>query len=124
MPATGFAIGDVVLNELLADRGLTPKYLAAPDIFVIIGGAKERAEALGDIFLLREAGYRVEYLLRDSGFGKQFKTAGSSGARMALIYGEEELERREVKARDLRDGREESVPRQALLPRLAEWFGN
>lgn len=123
LPAVGFAIGDVVLNELLEERGLAPKYVAAPDLYAIIGGAVERKSALGDIYLLREAGYRVEYPLKQGGFGKQFKQADQSGARFALIYGEEEVARRAVKIRDLRKGEEETVPRPSLLPRLVELFG-
>ncbi len=122
MPAVGFAIGDVVLTELLEERGLAPKYVAAPDLYAVIGGATERKSALGDICLLREAGYRVEYPLRQIGFGKQFKSAGQSGARFALIYGEEEVSQRSVKIRDLREGTEQTVPREALLPRLVELF--
>lgn len=123
LPAVGFAIGDVVLGELLQARGVSPKYVTGPDLYAVIGGPAERKEALGDIFLLREAGYRVEYPLKQTGFGKQFKTADQSGARVALIYGEDEVAQRVVKIRDLREGREEAVPRQALLPRLAELFG-
>lgn len=123
LPAVGFAIGDVVLAELLQERGILPKYVTAPDLYAILGGPVERKAALGDIYLLREAGYRVEYPLKEAGFGKQFKTADQSGARFALIYGEEEVAQRSVKIRDLRKGEEETVPRQGLLPRLAELFG-
>lgn len=123
LPAVGFAIGDVVLNELLQERGLAPKYVSAPDLYVIIGGEAERKAALGDIYLLREAGYRVDYPLKQAGFGKQFKQADQSGARLALIYGEEEVAQRMVKIRDLRKGEEHTVSRASLLPRLVEFFG-
>src|SRR5690606_32679836 len=69
LPAVGFGMGDVVLRELLEERKRMPKYVSAPDFFVVIGGEAERKEALGDIYLLREAGYRVEYPLRQTGFG-------------------------------------------------------
>jgi len=123
LPATGFAIGDVVLQELLEDRGLMPKYVSGPDLYVVIGGAEERKAALGDIYLLREAGYRVEYPFRQVGFGRQFKNADQSGARFALTYGEDEVAQQQVKVRDLRAGEEELVPRQMLLPYLSEKFG-
>lgn len=123
LPAVGFAIGDVVLGELLQARGIAPKYVTAPDLYAVIGGPAERSAALGDIYLLREAGYRVEYPLKQTGFGKQFKLADQSSARFALIYGEDEVGQGAVKIRDLREGREETVPRRALLPRLAELFG-
>jgi histidyl-tRNA synthetase len=123
LPAVGFAIGDVVLHELLQERGLAPKYVSAPDLYLVIGGEAERKAALGDIYLLREAGYRVDYPLKQTGFGKQFKTADQSGARLALIYGEDEVAQRMVKIRDLRKGEEQTVSRTSLLPRLAALFG-
>jgi histidyl-tRNA synthetase len=122
LPAVGFGMGDVVLRELLEERGLLPKYVSAPDLYVISGDGPERKEALGDIYLLREAGYRVEYPLKKGGFGKQFKQADQSGARFALVYGEEEVAQRAVKVRDLRKGTEELVPRQKLLEYLADLF--
>lgn len=122
LPAVGFGMGDVVLRELLEERGLLPKYISAPDLYCVIGGQAERKRALGDIYLLREAGYRVEYPMKQAGFGKQFKQADQSGARFALIYGEEEAAQVAVKVRNLREGTEELVPRQNLLPYLADLF--
>lgn len=122
LPAVGFGMGDVVLRELLEERGLLPKYISAPDLYCVIGGQAERKRAFGDIYLLREAGYRVEYPMKQAGFGKQFKQADQSGARFALIYGEEEAAQVAVKVRNLREGTEELVPRQNLLPYLADLF--
>jgi histidyl-tRNA synthetase len=123
LPAVGFGMGDVVLRELLEERKLVPKYASAPDLFFVIGGEVERAAALGDVYLLREAGYRVEYPLKATGFGKQFKSADQSGARLALIYGEEEVAQRAVKVRDLRAGAEELIARSQLLAYLSDRFG-
>lgn len=109
LPAVGFAIGDMTLALLLEERGLTPAVAHAPDVFCILGGAAERKAAFADIQRLRAGGYRVEYPLKDLAFGKQFKAASESGARIALIYGGDELARGVVKVRDLVDRSERDV---------------
>ncbi len=120
LPATGFAVGDVTLWEFLQDRKLLPRYVEAPELFVVIGGEEARTAAFRDIRALREAGYRVEYPLKPPAFGKQFKQAAASGARAALIYGSDEVAKGTVKVRNLNDRSEEEVPAEQLLRYLAE----
>jgi histidyl-tRNA synthetase len=110
LPAVGFAIGDMTFGLLLQERGLAPVVANAPDIYCVIGGARERRTAFGDINRLRASGYRVDYPMRDLAFGKQFKAAAESGARIALIYGSDEVARGTVKMRDLVDRSEREFP--------------
>jgi len=123
LPAAGFAVGDVVLQDLLDDRGLSPKIVTGPDFYVVTSGRSERRVALADINDLRNAGYSVEYPLREIGFGKQFKAAGQSGARFSLIYGAEELGRGMVKVRNMVDGHEHEIPRDHLLEVVRDFTG-
>ncbi len=123
LPAVGFAIGDVVLQDLLEDRGLSPRIVSGPEIYVVSSGETERREALAGISALRGAGYSVEYPLRATGFGKQFKAAGQSGARFCLIFGSEELGRGMVKVRNMADGSEQEVPREHLLNAVRDLRG-
>jgi histidyl-tRNA synthetase len=95
-----------------------PEYLQCPEFIAIIGGEEERDAALADAAQLRALGYQVEYPLKNQGFGKQFKSANQSGARFALIYGSEELERGAVKVRDLVAGNEAEIPRDQLLQQV------
>jgi histidyl-tRNA synthetase len=99
---------------LLEQRGLAPAVSSAPDIYCVLGGEAERRSAFGDIARLRASGYRVEYPMRDIAFGKQFKAAADSGARIALIYGSDELARGVVKVRDLVDRTEREFPAAEL----------
>jgi histidyl-tRNA synthetase len=114
LPAVGFAIGDMTFGLLLEQRGLMPAVSSAPDVYCVLGGEAERRTAFGDIARLRAAGYRVEYPMRDIAFGKQFKAAADSGARIALIYGSDELARGVVKVRDLLDRTERECPAAEL----------
>ena len=121
-PAVGFAIGDVTMALLLEQRGLMPAFGPTADIYMVIGGEAERAAAFADIRALRAGGYRVEYPLKDLAFGKQFKVAAESGAKLALIYGGEELAKGVVKIRDLSDRSEHEVPRETLAEAVRDYF--
>ncbi|BET67773.1 histidine--tRNA ligase [Opitutales bacterium ASA1] len=105
LPAVGFAIGDMTFQLLLEARGLAPAIVQSPDVYVVAGEA-ERSIALGFVNEMRAAGIRTEYALKAPAFGKQFKLAGQSGARLALVFGAEEVARGTAKIRDMRSGTE------------------
>jgi histidyl-tRNA synthetase len=105
LPAVGFAIGDMTFQLLLEARGLAPAIVQSPDVYVVAGEA-ERSIALGFVNEMRAAGIRTEYALKAPAFGKQFKLAGQSGARFALVFGAEEVARGAAKIRDMRSGTE------------------
>jgi histidyl-tRNA synthetase len=123
LPAAGFAIGDVTLGLLLEARGLMPTFVNACDVYCVIGGEAERRAAFGDIQSLRAAGYRVDYPIKDVAFGKQFKLAGESGAKLALIYGADEIAKGVVKIRDLTDRAEQEVARGDVMAVVRGFFG-
>ncbi len=120
LPAVGFAIGDMTFALLLEQRGLMPPLVSAPDVYCVLGGETERRAAFADIQCLRAAGYRVDYPMRDLGFGKQFKAAAELGAKVALIYGGDELAKGVVKLRDLRQRSEREVPQAGVLAAVRE----
>jgi histidyl-tRNA synthetase len=122
LPAVGFAIGDMTFGLLLEERGLAPVVSQAPDIYCVIGGAAERTAAFADIHALRSVGYRVEYPMRELAFGKQFKAAADSGAKMALIYGGDELAKGVVKLRDLTDRSEREFPLAGVEEAVRAFF--
>jgi len=122
LPAVGFAIGDMTFSLLLEQRGLLPPLVSAPDVYCVIGGAVERLMAFREIHALRAAGVRVEYPLRDLAFGKQFKAAAESGARLALILGSDELARGVVKVRNLGQRSEVEVPRDAVVAHVRDFL--
>ncbi|PAW66883.1 MAG: histidine--tRNA ligase [Opitutia bacterium Tous-C1TDCM] len=122
LPAVGFAIGDMTFALLLEQRGLMPTFVQAPDVYCVIGGEAERQAAFGDIHALRAAGYRVDYPMKDLAFGKQFKAATESGAKLALIYGGDELAKGVVKIRDLSQRNEIEVPRAQVATHVRDFF--
>jgi histidyl-tRNA synthetase len=123
LPAVGFAIGDVTTGLLLEQRGLAPAYVSAPDVYAVIGGEPERQAAFADIHALRAAGFRVDYPFKELAFGKQFKAASESGAKLALIYGGDELAKGVVKIRNLTDRSESEVPRDQVVASVRAALG-
>lgn len=115
LPAVGWAIGDVTLRDFLELKNLVPKYIDAPDFFVITADRCGSLVALGDVTKMREAGYRVEYPLKEISFSKQIKLASQIGARFGLIYGEDEVRDGKVTIKDFNQRREVTIPKHALL---------
>jgi histidyl-tRNA synthetase len=116
MHASGFAVGDVTLSDLLADAGMIPDVLQALDCYVVSGtGEAERHAALRAVATLRSLGISVDYAIKPVAFGKQFKQADASGARLALIFGTDEVARGEFKIRDMATGGEATGPIADLI---------
>src|ERR1700736_5944869 len=126
MPALGFAMGDVVLGELLSERPATREKLETAikeqnkiDIYVVIAKEQRRGDALEQIQELRDRGYRVDYLLTPDKVAKQFQAAESVGARITLLYGDEWPQ---VKAKNLATREESLIAGDALLDSVAKLF--
>ncbi|MGI9179833.1 MAG: histidine--tRNA ligase [Longimicrobiaceae bacterium] len=109
LPALGFGMGDVVLRELLADRGLLPEVSSSVDAFLVAVTPEERPALLELAHRLRDGGISVEYGLRHQGVGKQFKTASALGARRTVVLGPEELAEGVAVVRDMESGEERRV---------------
>ncbi len=121
-PAVGFAIGDMTFALLLEQRGLMPTLVQVPDVYCVIGGEAERIAAFGAIQPIRASGYRVDYPMRDVAFGKQLKGASDSGAKLALIFGADELAKGVVKIRNLGDRTESEIPSADVVAAVREFF--
>lgn len=126
LPAIGFAMGDVVLGELIGEipaaKTLMEIAIASErdlDIYIIIAKEERRADALGQVQSLRDAGYRVDYPLVPAKVGKQFQTAEQLGARVAILFGDEWPQ---VKVKDLRSGEQTLVAHPEVAAKLTALF--
>src|SRR5258706_6560412 len=86
-PALGFGMGDVVLGELLKERGVAPKASTELGAFLIAVGGDDLPTMLQLAHALRERGISVEYGLRHAGVRKQLELASARGSARALIVG-------------------------------------
>ena len=84
LPALGFGMGDVVLGELLRDRGLLPTGAARPQVWVAAESAEQGNDVRRAATALRRSGVSVEYALREQPLMKQVKAAKSAGAEWVL----------------------------------------
>jgi histidyl-tRNA synthetase len=93
-PAIGFALGIERVVELIRQAGTAPA-VRAPAVYIIASGAGAEARALAMAEQLRAAlpGQGVHMNLGAGNFKAQFRRADRSGACLALILGDAELER-------------------------------
>lgn len=115
LPALGFGMGDVVLGELLKERGVAPKASIELGAFLVAVGGDDMPTMLRLAHALRERGIAVEYGLRHAGVRKQLELASARGAPRAVIIGPEERKAGLAVVRDLKAGTEAKVPLDKLL---------
>ena len=97
MPATGFAMGDYVIRNLIEETTHTAMQMevwlqrnaAACDVYVVIADETKRAQSLRLVTDLRRAGISADLPMSNAKVAKQFQTAEKSGARFALVVGTE-----------------------------------
>ena len=109
LPALGFGMGDVVLKELLVDRGLLPSSDPAVDYYLVAVGEDQAALVRRLATRLRAGGHSVLYALRGAGVKAQFKDANARGARRVVVVGPDEVAAGVVAVRDMASGEEEKV---------------
>ncbi|MEO7724146.1 MAG: histidine--tRNA ligase [Chthoniobacterales bacterium] len=126
LPAVGFAMGDVVLGELISEVPAAAERMAESvkqtndlDLYLVIAKEERRENALSQLQQLRDAGWRVDFPLAPAKVGKQFQTAEALGAKVTLLYGDEWPL---VKMKTLATRKESLVPQEEIFDRLAERF--
>jgi histidyl-tRNA synthetase len=102
-PAIGFAMGIERAVELMNQAGSAAPGVA-PDIYIVASGERSEREAMRLAEQLRDAlpGRGVLLNLGGGNFKTQFRRADRSGARLALILGDAELDRGVAAVKPLR----------------------
>ncbi|MCR4301569.1 MAG: histidine--tRNA ligase [Sulfuricaulis sp.] len=122
-PAAGFAIGMERLVGLLALQHPSPSS-GAPEAYLVLLGKLAERQGLPLAERLRNAGLRIEYNCGGGELKAQLKRADRSGARFALMLGDEEMRDKTVTVKDMR-GQEiqVSVHQDVLIDFLNERTG-
>jgi histidyl-tRNA synthetase len=122
-PALGFAMGDVVLGDLINDHEEARAKMRAAvgdeqkiDIYVVVAKEERRADALAQVQMFRDLGYRVDYPLSPTKIPKQFQAAEQLGARVVTLFGDEWPQ---VAVKNLSTGEQILVSSDELPARLA-----
>jgi histidyl-tRNA synthetase len=109
LPATGFGFGDMVIMELLAEKGLVPELIGGVDDVVIALSPELRNAAMSVATSLRNTGKSVDLVLEDKRLKWAFKHAERSGAQRLVMVMPDEWKEGKVKIKDLETGEEEEV---------------
>jgi histidyl-tRNA synthetase len=119
LPAVGFGMGDVVLGELLKDRGLHPAVPPSIDAFVASVTPDDVADVLHLVHELRDSGVRVEYAMNAAAVGKQLNLANTRGARFAVVIGPDDRAQGVVQLKDLQAKTQQAVAKTSLVSLLS-----
>ena len=104
----------LTLERLMLLLGGESQQSQSPDVVVISQGADAEALAVPVARQLRQLGHAVEVDLSGAGFGKQLKRAGKSGARWAVLIGDEEASSGQLQRKDLNSGESSTIALQSL----------
>jgi histidyl-tRNA synthetase len=120
MPATGFAMGDYVIRNLIEETTHAAMQMevwlkrnaAGCEVYMVIPDETERGKALSLVSALRRAGISVDLPLTPVKVGKQFQAAEKCGARFAVII---DAEFPSVKIKNLGSRQEENCQASELV---------
>ncbi len=121
-PAVGFAVGLERLIAMIEVAG-TDYPSGGPHVYLVMNGEKANRSGLVLAEEVRRAvpGLRLMSNCGGGSFKSQFRRADRSGAHLALIMGDDELDRGEIGIKWLRgEGGQETIPQNQLGVRLRE----
>ena len=105
-PACGFAMGvERVLALMVECGGEIPR--PVPDVYVIHQGEAANGAAWKAVRYLRDSGLKSILHCGDGSFKAQMKKADASGARFAVIIGDDEAQAGEISIKPLREAAEQ-----------------
>lgn len=115
-PAVGFAMGVERLIALLPEQDKIPQ----ADIYIVAAGDLAVSQSFGLAESLRDKGFKVMNNCGGGSFKSQFKKADRSGARWALVLGDDEAAEAMVTVKAL-DGslEQQTVPQDGLFTLLS-----
>jgi histidyl-tRNA synthetase len=117
-PAVGWAIGMERLLLLLDEVKAVPE-APAPAAYAVIMSPQAVPRAMAHIESLRARGLHIVMHPGQGSMKSQFKRADASGARYALVFGDDELARDELSIKPLREP--DATQFTCKLADLAEW---
>ena len=116
VPATGFGMGDCVLEILLREKGLLEESVPGMglDYYVVYPDREYLPEVLKTVSSLRKAGFSCNFSYKTPGLGKQFKHAAAQGAARCVVIGEE-VKDGKLSVKDMATGEQVLVDKDGLL---------
>ena len=116
-PACGWALGVERVLELLVEAGQAAP-ASVPDAYAVLTNPDLMPRAMPVCEALRAAGVQVQLHLGGGSMKSQMKKADASGARWALVFGEQEMQDGQVGIKDLRGAQDAQQQRLVALEPL------
>lgn len=114
-PAVGFAAGDVVLGDLLKEKGLQPPLSARSEVYLVAIGDSGLKELINLAQQIRSSGFSCEFPLKISNVGKQLKGANAARSRYTIFVGGDEAQEGKYRCKDMSSGTEELVDQKEII---------
>ena len=121
----GCAIGMERLTELV-ELSVEKAENSQPKIYIVaVGeGAEIHASIMAETIRDENQNYTVEVNMDGGNFKQQFRRADKSGAELAIIVGEQEIEQGTISLKPLKsDGEQKTVKQEELIGQLDKFFG-
>jgi len=116
LPGVGFAMGDMVVGIILQEASLLPEFLSTPaQVLVTVFDEKLAMQSFALAAELRTAGLNVMVSPEPTKLPKQFKFADKMKMKVALVLGPDEVEKGLVVVKNLVNGEQVQVKREALV---------
>ena len=116
LPATGFAMGDVVIGIILREAGLDPEFSPSPaSVLVTVFDETLSTQSFALAAELRSAGLNTMIYPEAAKLPRQFKFADKMKMKVALVVGPEEMEKGLVVVKNLSTGEQVQVARDGVL---------
>jgi histidyl-tRNA synthetase len=116
-PACGFGIGVERVILLMKECGRAAEF--ALDAYLVNAGELALSFAPVVAERLRDAGWRIATHCGGGSFKSQMKKADASGARFALIIGDDEARNQQITVKPLRGGEQVTLPVAQAIERFA-----
>jgi histidyl-tRNA synthetase len=116
LPGVGFAMGDMVIGIILQEAGLLPEFQSTPaQVLATMFDEKLAMQSFALAAELRNAGLNVMVSPEPTKLPKQFKFADKMKMKVALVLGPDEVEKGLVVIKNLVNGEQVQVKREALV---------
>jgi histidyl-tRNA synthetase len=124
LPATGFAMGDVVIGIILQEQGLVPQFVPSPAAaLVTVFDESLWGKSLELSARLRDAGIPTMIYPEPAKLQKQFKFADRMKIKVVLTIGPDEAANDSAAVKSLETGEQATVRREAAVDAVKKLLG-
>ena len=123
LTGVGFAMGDVVIELILREKGVIPQELGArPQVIVTLFDETTMIESLQITNEIRNFGFTVVLYPDPDKLGKQFKFASKQSIPVAVVLGPDEIKNNQVAIKNLQTREQVIVKREELMAQIKDFL--